>query len=147
MIALLQRVDFAEVSINKKIYSSINKGLLVLLGINKNDELQDIEYLINKIINLRIFNDENNKMNLSISDVDGEILVVSQFTLISDTKKGRRPSFVNSAEPQIAEKLYKIFLKKIKNFPLIIKNGKFGSHMDVKLINNGPVTFILNSRS
>ena len=113
MIALLQRVNSAKVCINQQSYSAINNGLLVLLGIDKNDRLVDIHYLIDKIINLRIFNDNKQKMNLSILDIKGEILVVSQFTLLANIKKGRRPSFIDSAEPKIAEKLYNMFVDKL----------------------------------
>ena len=146
MIAILQRVSSAEVYINQKIYDKINDGILILLGINKDDKLNDIDYLINKIMHLRIFNDNNEKMNLSISEISGEILVVSQFTLSADIKKGRRPSFRDSASPDLAEKLYNLFIKNIKKNNLNIATGKFGSMMDIKLINNGPATFILDSK-
>jgi len=146
MIAILQRVSSAEVYINQKIYDKINDGILILLGINKDDKLNDIDYLINKIMHLRIFNDNNEKMNLSISEISGEILVVSQFTLLADIKKGRRPSFRDSASPDLAEKLYNLFIKNIKKNNLNIATGKFGSMMDIKLINNGPATFILDSK-
>ena len=146
MIALLQRVDSAEVHINKEIYNKINSGLLVLLGIDKNDKLSDIKYLVDKIIHLRIFNDDKDKMNLSIIDIQGEILIISQFTLLADIKKGRRPSFIQSAEPKVAKNLYNIFVDQLHSSNLIIKTGQFGAMMDIKLINNGPATFILNSR-
>ena len=146
MIALLQRVNSAKVCINQQSYSAINNGLLVLLGIDKNDRLVDIHYLIDKIINLRIFNDNKQKMNLSILDIKGEILVVSQFILLANIKKGRRPSFIDSAEPKIAEKLYNMFVDKLNKVDLIIESGKFGAIMDIQLINNGPATFILNSK-
>ena len=146
MIALLQRVDSAEVHINKEVYNKINSGLLVLLGIDKNDKLSDIKYLVDKIIHLRIFNDDKDKMNLSIIDIQGEILIISQFTLLADIKKGRRPSFIQSAEPNIAKNLYNIFVDQLHSSNLIIKTGQFGAMMDIKLINNGPATFILNSR-
>ena len=146
MIALLQRVDSAEVHINKQIYNNINKGLLIFLGIKQNDSLKDINYLIDKIINLRIFNDDKNKMNLSIADIKGEILLISQFTLLADTKKGRRPSFIQSADPNVAEKLYNIFVNQLDNFSLTIKTGQFGAMMEVRLINDGPVTILVNSR-
>ena len=146
MITLLQRVDSAEVHINKEIYNKINSGLLVLLGIDKNDKLSDIKYLVDKIIHLRIFNDDKDKMNLSIIDIQGEILIISQFTLLADIKKGRRPSFIQSAEPKVAKNLYNIFVDQLHSSNLIIKTGQFGAMMDIKLINNGPATFILNSR-
>ena len=146
MIALLQRVNSAEVYIGQQLYNKINNGLLILLGIDKEDQLKDIEYLINKIIDLRIFNDANGKMNLSIADIKGEILLVSQFTLLARTNSGRRPSFIKSAKPQTAKKLYNIFIDQLNNFNLTIKTGKFGAMMDIKLINSGPATFILNSQ-
>ena len=147
MITLLQRVDSAEVHINKEVYNKINSGLLVLLGIDKNDKLSDIKYLVDKIIHLRIFNDDKDKMNLSIIDIQGEILIISQFTLLADIKKGRRPSFIQSAEPNIAKNLYNIFVDQLHSSNLIIKTGQFGAMMDIKLINNGPATFILNSQT
>ena len=148
MIAVLQRVKSAQVNINHKQYSKINDGLLILLGINKIDTITDIEYLINKIVQLRIFNDDDDKMNLSISDINGDILVVSQFTLLANVQKGRRPSFVNSAKPDYAKELYDLFIKQLKKYDNInIQTGQFGAMMDVKLINNGPATFILDSHS
>ena len=147
MIAILQRVTSAKVYINQKIYNEINQGLLVLLGVNQNDTEKDIDYLIKKITQLRIFNDSNDKMNLSITDIKGNILIISQFTLLSDTTKGRRPSFINAAKPDLAEKLYDSFINKIKQCDLNIKTGKFGAMMDINLINNGPATFILNSNN
>ena len=146
MIILLQRVSSAEVHIKKKLYNGINKGLLIFLGIENNDSIRDIDYLIDKIIHLRIFNNNNNKMNLSITDVQGEILLVSQFTLLADTKNGRRPSFLDSAKPELAKKMYKIFINELNQTNLIIKTGQFGAMMDVRLINSGPATFILNSK-
>ena len=145
MIALLQRVNSAAVYINQQNYNNINLGLLIFLGINCNDSIQDINYLLNKIINLRIFNDSQNKMNLSISDIQGEILLISQFTLLADTKKGRRPSFIQSADPEVAENLYNLFIQELNKTNLIIKTGQFGAMMDIKLTNSGPATFILNS--
>ena len=147
MIAILQRVTSACVYINQKKYDKINEGLLILLGIAKHDTEKDIEYLINKIIQLRIFNDNDDKMNLSIADINGDILVVSQFTLLANTKKGRRPSFIDSAKPDIAKKLYDLFIDRIEKYNLNIKTGQFGSMMDIELINSGPTTFILDSNS
>ena len=146
MIAILQRVTSAQVYINEKIYNKINKGLLIFLGISQDDTKEDIKYLINKILELRIFNDINNKMNLSITNIKGDILVVSQFTLLANTKRGRRPSFTGSANPNLAKQLYDLFLDKIKTYDLNVKTGEFGALMDVKLTNNGPATFILNSK-
>ena len=148
MIAVLQRVKSAQVNINNKQYSKINNGLLILLGINKIDTITDIEYLINKIVQLRIFNDDDDKMNLSVSDINGDILIVSQFTLLANVQKGRRPSFVDSAKPDYAKELYDLFIKQLKKYDNInIQTGQFGAMMDVKLINNGPATFILDSHS
>ena len=147
MVAILQRVSSASIYIDKKEYNKINNGLLILIGIGKNDTEEDIKYLVNKIIGLRIFNDGDEKMNLSISDLNGEIMIVSQFTLLANTKKGLRPSFIDSAHPNIAEKLYNLFVDRIKQTDLNVKTGKFGSMMDVQLVNNGPATFILDSRN
>ncbi len=147
MIAILQRVTSAEVYIDDKKYSAINKGLLILLGIHKNDTENDIDYLINKIIKLRIFNDKNNKMNLSILDVNGDVMIVSQFTLLANLKQGMRPSFINSEKPVLAKKLYNIFIEKLNETNLNIKTGKFGSMMNISSVNNGPATFIVDSKN
>ena len=147
MIAILQRVTSAEVYIDDKKYSAINKGLLILLGIHKNDTENDIDYLINKIIKLRIFNDKNNKMNLSILDVNGDVMIVSQFTLLANLKQGMRPSFINSEKPILAKQLYNIFIEKLNETNLNIKTGKFGSMMNISLVNNGPATFIVDSKN
>ena len=147
MIAILQRVKTAEVLIQNQQYNAIEKGLLILLGVSKGDTKNDVNYLINKIIKLRIFNDQNNKMNLSISDINGDIMVVSQFTLLANIKNGMRPSFINSAEPNLAEKLYDLFISRLSDTGLNIKTGKFGSMMDICLVNNGPATFILDSKN
>ena len=147
MIMLVQRVEHASVTINNEIYNQINNGLLVLVGIHKNDNLNDIEYLINKLIGLRIFNDDQNKMNLSVKDVNGELMIISQFTLIANTKRGLRPSFTEASEPSSAQKLYNILLQKLNQYNLIVKSGKFGADMKVQLNNIGPATFILNSKN
>ena len=147
MLALLQRTTSASVNINKQVYSQINEGLVIFLGIENEDSMEDINYLINKIFNLRIFNDNNDKINLSITDIKGDILIISQFTLLANTKKGRRPSFIQSAKPPLAEKLYNIFVSELNKSDLIIKTGQFGAMMDVELINSGPATFILNGKS
>lgn len=143
MKALIQRVKQASVTINDEIFSSINAGLLVFLGVEKADEKLNAEKLAEKILKLRVFEDENKKMNLSVSDVKGEILVVSQFTLCGDCKKGTRPSFDNSAPLDKAIKLYEYFVECIKQSGLSVKTGKFRATMDVELINDGPVTFWL----
>lgn len=140
MKALIQRVKRASVSIEGKLYSSISSGLLVFLGVEKDDEKVNAEKLAQKVINLRVFEDENDKMNLSLKDVKGEILVVSQFTLCGDCKKGTRPSFDKAASPQKAVDLYEYFIKCLKEDNIPVQTGKFRAMMDVELINDGPVT-------
>lgn len=144
MKAVIQRVKQASVEINNELYSKINKGILVLLGIEKNDTGEQANFLANKIVDLRIFEDKEEKMNFSIEDVQGEILVVSQFTLAADCAKGKRPGFDNAAKPDIAIPLYEEFIKYLENRNIPVKTGKFGAMMDVHLINDGPVTFILS---
>ena len=143
MKALIQRVKQASVTIDGKLYSSINNGMLILLGVTKDDTTENAEKLVRKLVGLRIFEDEQGKMNKSILDTNGEMLVVSQFTLCGDCKKGTRPSFDKSAPPQIAEELYKYFIDTIKKEISIVKTGKFGAMMDVALVNDGPVTFMV----
>lgn len=143
MKVLIQRVKRASVTINDKLYSKINKGILALVGIEKGDTIEQIQKMAKKISGLRIFSDENDKMNLSILDVQGEMLIVSQFTLCGDCKKGTRPSFDKSAAPNVANELYEIFIKEIKNYGIKTGTGKFGAMMDIELINDGPVTFML----
>jgi len=126
--------------------AKIGKGLLVLLGIAKADNIDDAEYLADKIVNLRIFEDDNRKMNRSLVDTGGEILVVSQFTLLGDCKKGRRPSFVQAAAPDHATELYQIFVEQVRQKGVTVKTGRFRAMMDVSLINDGPVTLIVDSR-
>lgn len=140
MKALIQRVKRASVSIDGKLYSSISSGLLVFLGVEKDDEKVNAEKLAQKVINLRVFEDENDKMNLSLKDVKGEMLVVSQFTLCGDCKKGTRPSFDKAASPQKAVDLYEYFIKCLKEDNIPVQTGKFRAMMDVELINDGPVT-------
>ena len=143
MKALLQRVKSATVFINNELYSQINQGILILLGVEKGDDSSQADWLISKILKLRIFEDENQKMNLSVSDIKGELLVVSQFTLAGDCKKGTRPSFDNAKNPNEANKLYEYFVSELKKSGLSVKTGVFGAMMDVSLINDGPVTFML----
>ena len=145
MKVLIQRVKRASVTIDKELYSSIDKGILALVGIEKGDTLDQVQKSAKKIANLRIFPDENDKMNLSLIDVCGEMLVVSQFTLCGDCKKGTRPSFDKSAPPDIAKELYESFVKEIANYNIKPQTGKFAAMMDVELINDGPVTFMLES--
>ena len=143
MRALIQRVKRASVTIGGELYSKIDKGLLVFLGVEKEDTVENCEKLSQKVLNLRIFEDENDKMNLSVNDVKGEILVVSQFTLCGDCKKGTRPSFDKAAHPDIAVKLYEDFVGKIRASGLKTETGKFRAMMDVELVNDGPVTFMV----
>lgn len=141
MKALIQRVKRASVTIEGELFSAINSGILVFLGVEKGDEKENAEKLAQKIVNLRIFEDENEKMNLSLKDVNGEMLVVSQFTLCGDCKKGTRPSFDKAANPYLAVDLYEYFIKCIEDNNIPVKTGKFRAMMDVELINDGPVTF------
>lgn len=143
MKALIQRVKRASVKINNELYSSIDKGILVFLGVEKSDEKENAEKLADKILKLRIFEDENEKMNLSIKDIKGEILVVSQFTLCGDCKKGTRPSFDKAANPEKAVDLYEFFISVLKSHNIRIEHGKFRAMMDVELVNDGPVTFLI----
>ena len=143
MKIVLQRVNNASVEIEGKLYSKIEKGVLLLFGVEKNDKEEFIEFLANKTLNLRIFNDENNKMNLSLLDIKGEILVVSQFTLAANCKKGLRPSFDNAEKPDIANNYYEKFVSGLKKSGLNVQTGVFGADMKVSLLNDGPVTFIL----
>lgn len=147
MRAVVQRVKEAKVLIKGKVVGEIGQGLVVLLGVKEGDEEKEAESLAKKIVNLRIMADEGGKMNLSVKDIGGEILVVSQFTLIANTKKGNRPSFAKAAEPKLAEKLYLKFIKELKSLGVKkVATGKFGALMDVFLLNNGPVTIILETR-
>ena len=143
MKLVIQRVKEASVTIDNKLYSSVQKGLLVLFGVEKDDSEDMLEYYAQKLLKLRIFEDENGKMNKSVCDTGGEILVVSQFTLCSDCKKGTRPSFDNAKEPKTAKEYYEKFVKILKASGLNVKTGVFAAHMDVGLVNWGPVTIIL----
>ena len=148
MRAVIQRVNSSSVEINQKIKSEIEKGLLVLVGISSDDNKSDVEWLVNKILNLRIFNDTDGVMNNSLIDINGEILVVSQFTLMALTKKGNRPSYINSACHQIAIPLYEYFVRILKEkINDRVKAGVFGADMKIKLLNNGPVTIIIDTKN
>ena len=131
--------------VSEKVVGEIDNGLVILLGVQKGDTEKDADFLVNKISGLRIFSDENDKMNLSIKDVNGSALVISQFTLCGDTKKGRRPSFIKAAPPEDGNRLYEYFMSEMKKDGVPIECGEFGVMMDVALVNNGPVTLILNS--
>lgn len=143
MKVLIQRVKQASVTIEGELYSSINKGILALIGIEKGDSLEQVEKAAKKIVNLRIFPDENDKMNRSLLDVNGEMLIVSQFTLCGDCKKGTRPSFDKSAPPEIANNLYENFVSEVGKLGIKTQTGKFAAMMDVALVNDGPVTFMI----
>lgn len=143
MKVLIQRVKESSVIIDGKLYSQISRGILALVGIEKGDDSEKVLKAAKKVVNLRIFPDENDKMNRSLLDVKGEMLIVSQFTLCGDCKKGTRPSFDNSAPPDAANKLYEEFILEVKNYGVRIGTGKFGAMMEVKLINDGPVTFMI----
>jgi D-tyrosyl-tRNA(Tyr) deacylase len=146
MRSVVQRVDRAGVWCKDKCISQIEKGILVFLGIERGDQKNDAQYLVDKIINLRIFEDDSGKMNLSVIDIDGDILVVSQFTLLGDCRKGRRPSFSGAEHPTAARLLYEYFLGKAKEKVKYVAHGEFQAMMMVELRNNGPVTLILDSR-
>ena len=146
MKLVVQRVIESNVKVNNKIVGQIHKGFLVLLGIRSTDTKKDADYLVRKLINLRIFSDENDKMNLSLKDVSGELLIVSQFTLYGDCKKsGNRPSFSDSAKSDIAIPLYEYFIEECKKHIPVVQTGIFGADMKVSLLNDGPVTIILDS--
>jgi len=144
--ALLQRVNRASVSVSGEVVGSIGRGLVVLLGVSQGDTERDAQYLADKTVNLRIFSDSESKFNLSALDVGGEILAVSQFTLIADTKKGRRPSFTEAAPPDQAEALFEQFLSFLRSSGLKVESGRFQQHMLVEIHNDGPVTVMLDSR-
>lgn len=146
MIAIVQRVKEASVKVDNELISSISKGYLILLGCAKGDDVKDVEYISKKIVGLRIFEDENDKMNLSIKDVGGSILLVSQFTLLASTRKGNRPSFTDAELPERADELYKMVAKHLDDNGLEVGLGQFGAHMEVGLINDGPVTIKLDSK-
>lgn len=146
MKLVVQRVKHADVSVDNKIVGKINNGFMVLLGIKNTDTQKDADYLVHKLINLRVFTDENDKMNLSLEAVNGELLIVSQFTLYGDCKhSGNRPSFSDSAKPDIAIPLYEYFVNECKKRIAVVETGVFGAHMDVNLLNDGPVTIIIDS--
>ncbi|WKL45257.1 D-aminoacyl-tRNA deacylase [Flavobacterium sp. ZE23DGlu08] len=148
MKIVLQRVSSASVTIDNKIVADIQKGLLVLVGIEDADTQEDIDWLVNKITNIRIFGDENDVMNLSVKDIDGDIIVVSQFTLHASTKKGNRPSYIKASKPEVSIPLYEKFVKKIEiELGKKVQTGIFGADMKVLLLNDGPVTIVIDSKN
>ena len=145
MKVVIQRVSEAHVKVDGKIVGEINKGYMLLIGIDESDEKPDADWLVQKILNLRVFGDENDKLNLSIQDINGEILCISQFTLIADYKKGNRPSFIKAAKPDKAIPLFEYFKEQISKSGLKTESGIFGADMKVSLINDGPVTIVMDS--
>jgi len=146
MIAVIQRVSSASVSVHGETVGSIEKGFLILLGVREDDSAVDADFLAKKISVFRIFADNRNNMNLSISDVNGAALVISQFTLCGDWRKGRRPSFTKAADPETGEKLYNRFITELQQHSIPVQTGVFGTMMEVQLTNQGPVTFVLDSK-
>ena len=147
MITVIQRVSSASVTIEGKVKSSINKGLLVLVGVEDADNQEDIDWLANKIVNLRIFNDSEGVMNVSVKDDGGDIIAVSQFTLHASTKKGNRPSYIKASKPEVAVPLYEKFVKALEaNLEKPIQTGEFGADMKVSLLNDGPVTIVIDTK-
>jgi D-aminoacyl-tRNA deacylase len=147
MIAVIQRVSSASVTIEGKVKSSIGKGLLVLVGIEDADSQEDIDWLAGKVVNLRIFNDSEGVMNISVKDEGGDIIAVSQFTLHASTKKGNRPSYIKSSKPEVAIPLYETFVKALEaNLEKAIQTGEFGADMKVSLLNDGPVTIVIDTK-
>lgn len=145
MRAVVQRVTSSSVTVEGETTGKIDKGLMVLLGVADGDTDKDVTYMVDKIVNLRIFEDENDKMNLSLQDIGGSLLVVSQFTLLGDCRKGRRPSFIEAARPEIADNLYQKFVDKARSMGIRTETGRFKTHMMVELINDGPVTILVDS--
>ena len=146
MIAVLQRASEGKVTVEDRITGEIGTGLVILLGVAKGDSEEDADFLADRIAGFRIFNDEHGKMNLSIRDVNGAVLVVSQFTLAGDWRKGRRPSFTSAATPEEGERLYEYFCGQLRQLEVPVQTGEFGAMMDVSLINDGPITFVMDSR-
>ena len=146
MRLVVQRVKNCSVRVNNQVVGEIDSGLLAYLGVEKGDKTRDLDYLVNKLAGLRVFKDENGKMNLSVRDVGKSIMLISQFTICADTKKGNRPSYNNAENPHLAKKMYLDFIKKLKETGISVESGKFQEEMEVIYINNGPVTILLDSR-
>uniref|UniRef100_A0A7V4KBX1 D-aminoacyl-tRNA deacylase n=1 Tax=Fervidobacterium pennivorans TaxID=93466 RepID=A0A7V4KBX1_FERPE len=146
MRAVVQRVTKASVTVDNEVIGKISNGIVILLGVGKDDTEEDAKYLAEKIVNLRIFDDENGKMNLSLLDVKGQALIISQFTLYGDCRKGRRPSYSDSAPPDLAKALYEKFIELVKNYGVHAETGIFAAHMLVEIHNDGPVTLLLDSK-
>ena len=147
MRTVIQRVRFARVSVDGKIIGKIDKGLLILLGVTHDDSEKEMKWLANKTKNLRIFEDEEEKMNLSLEDIKGKALIISQFTLYANSVKGNRPSFIEAAKPDFAKDLYLKFIQEFKNFGIETQEGEFGADMKVELLNDGPVTIIIDTKN
>ena len=148
MKAVIQRVNHSKLKVDKSLFSEIGLGLMILLGVTHDDEFEDLVWLAKKIAHMRIFDDEDGVMNKSVIDIDGEIQVVSQFTIFALTKKGNRPSYINAAKGNFAEKMYESFIKELQKYlKKIIKTGKFGSNMSIEFENMGPVTIIIDSKN
>ena len=145
MIAVLQRVTTGKVKIGDRIVGDIDNGLVILLGVHQDDKEEDIVFLADKVISLRIFNDNNGKMNISLQDAEGAVLVISQFTLCGDWRKGRRPSFTKAADPDKGKLLYDGFINAVRSRGINVETGEFGAAMEVSLVNSGPVTFVLDT--
>ena len=145
MIAVLQRVTTGKVKIGDRIIGDIDNGLVILLGVHRDDKEEDIIFLADKVIGLRVFDDNNGKMNISLQDAEGSVLVISQFTLCGDWRKGRRPSFTKAADPDKGKLLYDGFINAVRSRGINVETGEFGAAMDVSLVNSGPVTFVLDS--
>lgn len=145
MRIVIQRAEKAKVSVDGEVVGQIGKGFMVLVGVGPEDTKQNADFLVNKMCNLRVFEDEQGKMNLSIKDVGGQILAISQFTLYADCKKGNRPSFTGAAKPEQANELYEYFMEEIKKQGIKVEHGIFGAHMKVDFINDGPVTILLEN--
>ncbi len=146
MKIIIQRVNYAKIFVNDKFKGEINKGIVAYVGVSNKDSEKDIEFCIDKLLNLRIFNDKNDKMNLSVKDINGELLVVSNFTIYGNTKKGRRPSYTDSAAANEAQEIYNLFVKKLEQTGIRFETGEFGQYMRIISENDGPVNLIIDSK-